>query len=120
MRQKLGLPSSTPASILHHTRLYGLRDLKDALAEQHISTLHLRSTQTELIGDLTHCRLQDLQRAARLRESPLSNPAIASKYTQHNLIARVCQLMVERDVNLCDVSAKEGERVLLSKVVSDT
>ncbi|KAG0039617.1 hypothetical protein BGZ89_007877, partial [Linnemannia elongata] len=35
VRQKLGLPSSTPASILHHTRLYGLRDLKDALAEQH-------------------------------------------------------------------------------------
>jgi len=26
--------------------------------------------------------------------------------------------MVERDVNLCDVSAKEGERVLLSKVVT--
>ncbi|KAG0313706.1 hypothetical protein BGZ97_009971, partial [Linnemannia gamsii] len=42
VRQKLGLPSSTPSSILHHTRLYGLRDLKDALAEQHISTLHLR------------------------------------------------------------------------------
>ncbi|KAH7036152.1 hypothetical protein BKA57DRAFT_521286 [Linnemannia elongata] len=118
VRQKLGLPSSTPSSILHHTRLYGLRDLKDALAEQHISTMHLRSTQKGLIGDLTHCRLQDLQRAASLRESPLSNLAIASTYTQHNLIARVCQLMVERDVNLCDVSAKEGERVLLSKVVT--
>ena len=25
--------------------------------------------------------------------------------------------MVERDVNLCDVSTKQGERVLLSKVV---
>ncbi|KAH7042976.1 hypothetical protein BKA57DRAFT_508337 [Linnemannia elongata] len=103
VRQKLGLPSSTQFSILHHTRLYGLRALKDALAEQHISTLHLRSTQKGLIGDLTHSRLQDLQRAARLRESPLSNPAIASTYTQHNLIARgdrvwfaaVCQAISE-------------------------
>ncbi|KAF9539466.1 hypothetical protein EC957_005388 [Mortierella hygrophila] len=33
VRQKLGLPSSTPNSILRHTRLYWLRDLKDALAE---------------------------------------------------------------------------------------
>ncbi|OAQ26327.1 hypothetical protein K457DRAFT_22273 [Linnemannia elongata AG-77] len=66
--------------------------------------LAINPTQKGLIGYFTHCRLQDVQRAARLWESPLSNPAIASMYTQHNLIARVYQLKVERDVNLCDVS----------------
>ena len=38
--------------------------------------------------------------------------------TQHNLITRVCQVMVERDVNLCDVStlAFFFKATLLNKV----
>jgi len=85
MRLKHGLPSSTPSRILYHTRLYGLRDLKDVLAEQHISILHLRSIQKRLIGDLTHCRLQDQQKEVRLRNPhfptqplPASTPNIIS------------------------------------------
>jgi len=119
VRKKLGLPSSTPCSILHHTRLYGLRDLKDALAEQHISTLHLRSINKGIVGDLTHCRLQDLQEAAHMAESPLANPAIARRYNKHNIIAQVCQLMVERDITMRDVGAAEDNRVLLSRALTE-
>ncbi|KAK3814566.1 MAG: hypothetical protein JOS17DRAFT_840514 [Linnemannia elongata] len=50
---------------------------------------------------------------------PNTNFIVASTNTQHHLIARVCQLMVDRDVNLRDVSAKEDARALLSKVVSE-
>ncbi|KAF9147181.1 hypothetical protein BG015_011218, partial [Linnemannia schmuckeri] len=117
VRQKLGLPSNTPSSILHHTRLYGLRDLKDAIAEQHISTLHLRSIDKGLVGDLTHCRLQDLQDTANMAESPLTNPVVARKYNKHHLIAKVCQLMVERDISLRDVGAENDDRVLLSRAL---
>ncbi|KAF8926378.1 hypothetical protein BGZ47_002778 [Haplosporangium gracile] len=80
VRQKLELPSNTLSSILHHTRVYRLRDLKDALAEQHISTLHLRSIDKGLVGDLTHCRLQDLQGTANMAESRLANPAVARRH----------------------------------------
>ncbi|KAF9080670.1 hypothetical protein BGX23_001831 [Mortierella sp. AD031] len=61
IRRKVGLPQSIPNSILHHARIYGLRDLADALAEEQISTLWLRVNDKGLIGTITHCRSHALK-----------------------------------------------------------
>ncbi|KAF9943725.1 hypothetical protein BGZ70_005506, partial [Mortierella alpina] len=116
LKRKLGLPFSTPNSILHHTRLYGARNLRDALAEEQISTLWLRANAGDIVGKLTHCRLQALQEAAILFESPLQAPAIACRYQRHNHIAYVCKLMVERNITFQDLRDRH-ERVQLSKIL---
>ncbi|KAG0197147.1 hypothetical protein BGX33_000912 [Mortierella sp. NVP41] len=61
IRRKVGLPQSIPNSILHHARIYGLRDLADALAEEQISTLWLRVNDKGLIGTITYCRSHALK-----------------------------------------------------------
>ncbi|KAF8916348.1 hypothetical protein BGZ58_005318, partial [Dissophora ornata] len=81
---KIGLPSSTPISILHHTRFYGLRDIKDAIEEQQITSLMQRVNDKGLLGNVTHCRIQALKTKASLYESPVSTPRIAGHYTQNN------------------------------------
>ncbi|KAF8924677.1 hypothetical protein BGZ47_003763, partial [Haplosporangium gracile] len=49
VRQKVGLPLGSPASILFHRRLYGLRDLGDAMIEEQVSTAHLRLNDQDLL-----------------------------------------------------------------------
>ncbi|KAI8595810.1 hypothetical protein EDD21DRAFT_25946 [Dissophora ornata] len=69
-----------------------------------------------LLGNVTHCRIQALKTKASLYESPVSNPRIAGHYTQNNNIARVCQLMEDRNVRFIDHTV-EGRRILLSTVI---
>ncbi|KAG9070085.1 hypothetical protein KI688_009416 [Linnemannia hyalina] len=50
VRQKEGLPHSSPATTLFHRRLYGLQDFGDAVTEEQVSTAHLRLNDQDLLG----------------------------------------------------------------------
>ncbi|KAF9121245.1 hypothetical protein BG015_005876, partial [Linnemannia schmuckeri] len=98
VRQKVGLPHGSPTSILFHRRLYGLRDLGDALTEEQVSTAHLRLNDHDLLGMVLANRAMAHQAECRLTVSPFLIPAIGAQFSRYNLLGHVCRLMVERGI----------------------
>ncbi|KAF9120584.1 hypothetical protein BG015_006049, partial [Linnemannia schmuckeri] len=98
VRQKVGLPLGSPASILFHRRLYGLRDLGDAMTEEQVSTAHLRLNDQDLLGTVMTNRAMAHQAECRLMVSSFLVPTIGAQFSRNNFFGHVCRLMVERGI----------------------
>jgi hypothetical protein len=98
VRQKVGLPHGSPTSILFHRRLYGLRDLGDAMIEEQVSTAHLRLNDQDLLGEVMASRATAHQAECRLMVSTFIVPTIGAQFYRNNFFGHVCRLMVERGI----------------------
>ncbi|KAG0272000.1 hypothetical protein BGZ96_005504, partial [Linnemannia gamsii] len=98
VRQKVGLPLGSPTSILFHRRLYGLRNLGDAMTEEQVSTAHLRLNDQSLLGMVMSNRAMAHQAECRLTVSPFIAPTIGAQFCRNNFFGHVCRLMIERGI----------------------
>ncbi|KAG9319317.1 hypothetical protein KVV02_004694, partial [Mortierella alpina] len=91
IRHKLGLAVGTANSILHHRRIYGLRDFGDVQEEEQVSTAGLRFQDKGLVGQVTAIRAAALQAESFLQVHPCQSPAVAACFPKHNLLAHRLQ-----------------------------
>ncbi|KAF9994393.1 hypothetical protein BGZ80_007815, partial [Entomortierella chlamydospora] len=96
-KRKARMPSTTPNSIMHHHRLYGVKRLADAQAEEQISTLFLRLNDKGLTGRISRARVMALQRKNKIAALPTKEPWNVKRY-KHNFTSGVCSLMAERGI----------------------
>jgi len=77
-KQKLGLASSVPNSVLYHPHIYGLQSAKTAHQVDHIVEALFQLNDGGLLGQISRIRLHQLQTQRMLFDSPLLAPSLDS------------------------------------------
>jgi len=95
-KHKARMPSTTPNSLMHHNRLYAVKNLADAQAEEQISTLALRLNDKDLVGQICRARILMLQCRNKMDVTPTQDPGRVKRY-RHNFASAVCRVMAERN-----------------------
>jgi len=101
-KSKARMPSTTPNSVMHHRRIYAVKNLADAQAEEQISTLALRLNDKGFLGQICRARVLALQQRNKMDVVPTMAPGQVKRY-KHSFVSNVCALMAERNYTF-DVS----------------
>ena len=105
-KKKAHMPSTTPNSIMHHNRLYAVKSLADAQAEEQVSTFFLRLNDQGLVGKVCRARLLMLQIRNKMNVIPTKDPASVKAY-RHNIASSICRIMTARGISFDVCLAKD-------------